>query len=179
MVHPSRSAPYLISKFREWGVIGLDIVKVVNVLGLGRGLSALKKIFKSQIICSYTTLLTDERNPNDEIYQYQDVRTGEYASVADYLGVIQFGVLANHSFNEVGNNSIVRLRCHDGVWTAVLVATRDIEKNESICLDYGEEYWRNIVSNYILDPETELIVRQYLNKMYDEKMASLNRKRKH
>ena len=101
MAHPSRSAKYLNSKFREWGVVRLEIVKVVNVVGMGRGLSALKKIPKSHVICGYArTHITDDRNPHDEIYQYQDVRTGKYVSIADYLGVIQFGILANHSFKE-------------------------------------------------------------------------------
>ena len=68
--------------------------------------------------------------------------------------------------------------CNDGVWSTFLVATRTIEKGECICLNYGEEYWRNMVSNFVLDSETEKIARHYLDEIYDEKMNSGNHKRK-
>jgi hypothetical protein len=76
---------------------------------MGRGLLVLKDIKRNDPICGFSNHITDERNVTDDTYQVQDSRTKKFASVPDYAGKIELGILANHSFVPHGNNS--RIRC--------------------------------------------------------------------
>lgn len=111
-----------------------------NPVQVGHGLVAVKPIRKNEIICEYGGRYQYTFEPYNSTYAFSldDIHEGLDLNAADLRGI---GAVANHSFP---NATIEHVQL-PGRKILVLVARKDIEPNEEICISYFFSYFTSLL----------------------------------
>lgn len=124
-----------------------DIVelKPSKIAGAGTGLFAKKRIKEGQFICWYFGVLVDKDMVDNGYYDSDYLLKNPNPEKSDLIidahdPLSCFGRYANDSLHLRKNNSDFEF--YTDIYSASLVATKNIKKGEEIYVSYGSEFWR-------------------------------------
>ena len=150
-VYPNKSANELNEMLYQWGAVGACRVQIFDEPNRGRGVRASRLIKAGTYICLFSKFVHEGPSIKDAFYQYHDVgKTGLFASVDNYCGPIEYGVMINDDLLGDPNCKIVFEQIH-GSYVAKVYAVFDIEDGEALSLAYSKDYWTNLVNFYDID----------------------------
>ena len=99
-------------------------------------------------MCWYSEEVFDTQQ-FDSVYQFG--ANGLYASVSNYCGEIQFGILINDDLSGVPNCD-VEFYGKGRHRVAKIIALEDLAPGDALSMDYGLGYWQYSLSHYYQDP---------------------------
>jgi hypothetical protein len=163
MVYPDMTAAQLDAFLKQstWAKFS-DTVEVFEEPGRGRGIRIIKHVPTGNVVCWYSEDVFSNVQA-DMVYQIND---GDlYASVSNYTGEIQYGVLINDNFEAKsgGCNCYTTFDKFQGRIVAKVRASVHLSLGDVLSLDYGEGYWAYSLSHFQHDEDTKEAIYKFLD----------------